>query len=238
MGWTHVGNNIRGWKQNPVTFYVNASGCPISESELSEVVDRAISAWNGVGESSLVIQKAVTTNTVSQFLAGNSTQLPVVLCDTNFSSQVGASGVSVIPAATFKTDTDSEGNLSYSGILLNAQGGAAANIANLSRGQVELTLAHEMGHALGLGHSKQSEALMYYSLGSKEQAILTEDDIDGIIHIYPRNEFSGGILGCSAAKRPLGGKGLEGGAIFLVISVVQFALASLLGKGIKPERPL
>ncbi len=207
LGWTHVGNNIRGWKQAPVTFYLNPANCPISESELNEIVDAAILAWNGVTDSRLVVERARSSVSVSEFLAGNTTQLPIILCDTDFATQVGASGVHVIPAATFKTATDDKGNLIYSGILLNSASGAGANIAYLSKGQVELTLAHEMGHALGLGHSSQSEALMYYSLGSKQQALLTEDDLDGIVHIYPRNELGGGVMGCSAVKFPRNGEG-------------------------------
>jgi hypothetical protein len=221
FGWTHVGNNIRGWNAKPVTFYVDSANCPISESELYGIIDSAISTWNGVTDSSLVVQKAKSNVniTVTDFLAGNLTQLPVILCDPNFATQVGSSGSDVIPAATFKTAADSNGHLTYSGVLLNAQSGAGANIASLSNGQTELTLAHEMGHALGLGHSSQSESLMYYSLGSKVQPLLTEDDIDGIVHIYPRNEFAGGVMGCSSVHSLRGERGYETVNLFLCLTI-------------------
>ena len=238
FSWTHVGNNIHGWKQNPVTIYVNSQNCSLSESEIHEIVDIAMTTWNGVGESSLVVKRGESSATVADFLAGTVTELPVILCDPNFSNQVGASGANVIPAATFKTEADSEGNLNYSGILLNSQTGTGANVANLSRGQVELTLAHEIGHALGLGHSSQPEALMYYSLGSKEKAILTEDDLDGISHIYPRNEFSGGVLGCSAVRL---NSSKSNGSLpwaLLVIFVGQWFVVRSYGRRIKPEQPL
>lgn len=201
-GWTHLGNNIRGWKDSTVTFYVNSSNCPLSEAEVNDIIDSAMNTWNGVTDSKLVVKRATTTTTVSQFLNNTATELPVILCDNNFATQVGNSDVHVIPAATFKFGVDGNGTINYAGILLNAQNGAGANISSLSKGQVELTLAHEMGHALGLGHSSVTEALMFYSLGSKERPILTEDDIDGIVHIYPRNEFTGGVLGCSSVHNP------------------------------------
>lgn len=248
MGWTHVGNNIRGWKNRTVTVYVNASNCPISESQLNEIVDTAISVWNGVTDSSLVIKRGLSTASVGEFLAKSTTELPVILCDPNFSVQVGGASINVVPAATFSIDTDENGNINYSGILLNAESGAGANISLLTEGQVELTLAHEMGHALGLGHSSQKEALMYYSLGTKQQALLTEDDLDGIIQMYPRNEFTGGMMGCSSVYfSPTKQKSFlqySGGVTCLLLWVLVFYWGRTQikifssARFIKPEPPL
>ncbi|XP_068646244.1 metalloendoproteinase 5-MMP-like [Aristolochia californica] len=45
---------------------------------------------------------------------------------------------------------------------------------------------HELGHALGLAHSKVKEAVMYPKFGYGEQKReLTQDDIDGIKNLYP-----------------------------------------------------
>lgn len=242
FGWTHVGNNIRGWKKDTVTFYVNSSNCPLSEAEINDIVDVAIDVWNGVTDSKLVVNRSTTTTSVTEFLNGTATDLPIILCDPNFDSQIGSSAVNVVPAATFKTQVDSEGNLVYSGILLNAKSGAAANIGSLTRGQVELTLGHEIGHALGLGHTSIPEALMYYSLGSKERPILTEDDMDGIIHIYPRNELTGGMMGCASVKFNSNHKepsSYPGLALLILFGVTQIGLGRLISRiSIKPEQPL
>ena len=56
-------------------------------------------------------------------------------------------------------------------------------------------MAHEIGHALGLGHSEDNEALMW-STNSGVLDRLSQDDIRGISYLYP-NKLDGcsGILG-------------------------------------------
>jgi hypothetical protein len=55
-------------------------------------------------------------------------------------------------------------------------------------------IAHEIGHALGLGHSEVSEALMYYQIVPK-RSTLGQDDIDGITFLYPVG-IPGDLAGC------------------------------------------
>lgn len=49
-------------------------------------------------------------------------------------------------------------------------------------------VAHEIGHALGLGHTSDPVALMYYAVGGKTQERLTMDDRDGITYLYPHEK--------------------------------------------------
>jgi hypothetical protein len=45
-------------------------------------------------------------------------------------------------------------------------------------------IAHEIGHAIGLGHSEDSQALMYYQVVDLRKS-LGQDDIDGVTYLYP-----------------------------------------------------
>ncbi|GEM_PF-1425185 len=88
----------------------------------------------------------------------------------------------------------------YSGIITNGEIVFNGQMATWSisdsgyfgaAGDVQGILAHEMGHILGLGHTRHREATMYFSGGGIEMRTLEQDDINGLCYIY--GGFSNGI---------------------------------------------
>ncbi|MBP9111396.1 MAG: matrixin family metalloprotease [Polyangiaceae bacterium] len=61
--------------------------------------------------------------------------------------------------------------------------------------QLRAVVRHEAGHFLGLAHSDQTSAIMYFQSQSKPAPGLTEDDVNGICEIYNRENPVG--AGCS-----------------------------------------
>ncbi len=195
FGWTVLSPALRGWNQSPLTFQVNYANCPITQDELNSALDAALELWNNIPGSSLVLARGSSTTTVAAFMADTATDTPVILCDPQMSTNLGTDS-NFIPGATMRVAGSS--NITYGGILLNAEAGKSSQIANLTPLELEIVMAHEMGHVLGLGHSSIESALMYYSIGDKSELLIGEDDRDGVRFLYPANEFSGGLYGCSS----------------------------------------
>ena len=84
-------------------------------------------------------------------------------------------------------------------------------------------LAHEIGHAIGLGHTDSTSALMYYKTVTKRKA-LGEDDMRGVSYLYPMQIDAFGLLGgCATIQNKDGTPGAPlpfwqmGGALGLMI---------------------
>jgi hypothetical protein len=80
-------------------------------------------------------------------------------------------------------------------ILINnysSSGQPTAVFGKLSTEGKIAVLAHEIGHAFGLGHSENSDALMYFRTVEK-RVRLGQDDIDGVSYLYPK-QFD--LAGC------------------------------------------
>src|SRR5262249_40085250 len=64
---------------------------------------------------------------------------------------------------------------------------------------------HELGHALGLGHSEYPDATMYaFAHNDGRCASLKADDMAGITFLYPANDTGGGPLAISTTSLPMG----------------------------------
>ena len=97
---------------------------------------------------------------------------------------------------------------------------------------VKIVLAHEMGHLLGLGHSADTKALMYYDASAKTTLGLAKDDYDGITYLYPRDEIGKDkMFGCAAigqTTKPFTGKGSFLLVILLIFPLVGAAFSKRL----------
>lgn len=186
------------FKDNEVKIYVTSnSTCTQAGTTPEELLDLAVEAsddfWNTVSTANITVKKGgIKTITDTNYITGElcvsdsdtscpGTSVPkvndiVIACNnnaTNFtsSSLLALSGPNNVSGST----------ISGSVILIND---LHTSFSLLSRSEKLNVLAHEIGHALGLGHTNKSEALMYYK-NSDDRVALSQDDIDGITYLYP-----------------------------------------------------
>jgi len=226
--WTLIGASSGGWTARQLTVYVSTQNCTLPDEAILSIVDNAIRSWNGVPSAEITLRRELVTTavTAAEFVLDQATQVPLIVCDPNFGSHVSGANPDGVPAVT--QVSSSGGHLVYGGILLNAQEGAGAELSQLDPTELAITVAHELGHVLGLGHSSDRLSLMYYSISGKASSVLTEDDMDGLTYLYPRNEFQRGGFGCAARHQPE--TDWSYGAWILII------VAGFLSFRLRPER--
>ena len=226
----------QGWNTKVLTFKVNYSGCSISNDRLNTAIDTAINLWNKVATSGVRLERGGETGTtVAQGLAYNAPDPPVILCDTNFTANFKPGDVNfanVVLAVTLPKTTNDQ--MSNAALILNSESGKSGSIETKSDILLSIVLAHEMGHVLGLGHTSDTSALMYFSASLKTELGLSQDDIDGISYLYPRNELGGApVFGCGIIDTPENGRNSSlGFGVFLVFLVIAWVITRKYRYGI------
>jgi hypothetical protein len=229
-----AGNPVLAWTSGNITFDVNYTDCltqGVTSDQLDAAVDTAFSVWNSTLTSNVKLTRGsqVTTKAaaiLSQTTGGN----PLILCDASMSTDIAGQGqpavqTNNIPAVTKVLRVDGGGHIALAAVFINAESGKAANVGQIigHSSLLNLVLAHEIGHAIGLGHSADSNALMYYDASYKNNLALAQDDVDGITYLYPRNELGGAkIFGCGSLAVVGGRSGRGEGKLPFDGGAVQF----------------
>lgn len=179
----------------------------IRTDELESLIEPAIKDfWNRVPTSALRLQKASFTEAITNFQNG-------VLCPPTDKDCITNAGNNAIPpvkdiiigcnneSANFSNSTNvlavtvpnhfSGNKIVGAVILINNTSNA---FSMLTRNEQISVIAHEIGHAIGLGHSKDDASLMYYRTVDHRQR-LGQDDIDGVSYLYPVKADACGLLG-------------------------------------------
>lgn len=200
-GFSFTLNTSTGAHFDEDEVYVDVADSNCTNANLTPafIMDMAIRGvdrfWNTVPTSKLRIRrgnfKTVNANFNTGLLCDSSTsctgtQVPkvgtniLIVCNSNVTNFSGTTVLGVtLPSSV-------EGRTIYGAvILLNDVSGSM--IQTLTHEELSSLLAHEIGHALGLGHSKHDGNLMYYQTNPNRER-LGRDDIDGITFLYPKKE--------------------------------------------------
>ncbi len=197
-----LNNNLAlSFEQDTVNTYVASGFCTnlgLSESEINDIVREAADRyWNTVSTSRLRIKAAGLTTVSSAYKTDALCTTSVPSCTVNSALQF-TGGILV----TCNNDTTSNfptasllavtvpvafAGKSILGSVLMINDTTSTPLKNKTRQEMVSLLAHEIGHAIGLGHSKVQDSLMYY-LSIPERSGLGWDDVDGVTYLYPKEQ--------------------------------------------------
>lgn len=186
-----------------VVFYVNPTGAP-SFFQLENDIRAVMNAWTTAG-GSLRLTYGGTTGGCGVQVADGANTISFNNCDNYFAASQSCSGllavsgiVRYLPNTTKNIGGTKYGKAVEANMSFNPY--ALCNFTN--RCQFQEVATHEMGHALGLGHSSDTSATMAaYVHFDNRCASLTPDDVRGITTVYPGGT-GGGRLSIMTSELP------------------------------------
>jgi hypothetical protein len=194
--WTLASTARTGFPVSEITIKISSNNCTnagFTAATLESLVNDAINDyWSKVPTSSLKLTTGgilpVNLSADDLTAAANKTDANTIIVGCGANATTFSSGSTLAVGGLGCAASGCRG-----AVLLNDT--AATQLNSLSRTAVLATFAHELGHALGLGHSSVVPALMYYSVSNKTQKSLAQDDIDGISYLYPSEKEVLGLGG-------------------------------------------
>ena len=179
----------------PVVFYVNPAGAP-SFLLLQDDMQAGMNAWSMAGGSLRVTYGGATSGCGVQVADGANT-ISFNNCDNYFAVSQSCSGLLAVSGIVryMPSQTKMIGGTRYAKAVESNMSFNPYGLCNFTnRCQVQEVVTHEMGHALGLGHSSDSYATMAgYAHFDNRCASLMPDDVQGIKAIYPGGSSGGNL---------------------------------------------
>ncbi len=149
-------------------------------------------------------------------------------------SQAGHSGsVLALTSVTYERDT---GVIVDADIELNGVDHSFATDGDLNRWDIQNTVTHEVGHLLGLGHSRDPEATMFATAreGETKKRELSEDDIAGICFIYRHDGAYADLADGGCSKSAGSSRGRSGAVALLLFVLLGLICGARLRRAVGP----
>ena len=252
-----ITNNGAAFNSSKVNIYITSnstcSNTGWSKTDLLEMAQEgAKDTWNKVGRADIEVKAAGEfTATNTDFLNGElcvadsdttcaAGTIPkvnniVITCNNN-GTNFPSNSVLAISAPNNISGSKIKGSI----IVINNR--ADSQLSTFSKGEMQKILAHEIGHALGIGHSKDSAAFMYHKDIQNKNG-LARDDIYALSHLYPKKLDDMSCLGFLGSienqsnnnywNKPLLVLSIGFLSIILVLQILQTLLGYLSNASVK-----
>lgn len=165
---------------------ISSEGCTangVSDGDIVEGIKWAIEFWNDVPESRLKLK-----------YGGRSS---ASLSDSRVPKNEIIVGCGTLPSLQILGATQHDRDNGAARVTMNA----AVYTGSYNKNSFIGTMTHEIGHGLGLYHSNDPASVMTYADHDwvDRPKYISQDDIDGIVYLYPNKSQMGGLLGsCSS----------------------------------------
>lgn len=203
--WTYIHPAHPRWFEPdsglPVTFDINPEGAP-SQQVLTDI-NAAMGAWSNLPGCSL---RVVTGSTTANCKSNQENVIFFNNCDGYWQASPGCASVLALGGLNWNFNSRVINGVTF----LQGQGGFISfnPYASCDFGtncNVQEIATHELGHALGLGHTADSTATMFaYIHFDGRCAGIKTDDLAAITFIYPGTGGGGGPLSISTSSLPGG----------------------------------
>lgn len=223
--FTLVGSVLATYEEPDITITIGDASCANLEDspeEIRELTRKAVDKfWNRVSTSALELKVDGLSNVdasfyTDQICSTGGTCIPkvssgvLIVCNTN-GTTFSSAGKLAVTLPNNISGTTLKGGI----IAINAISGTKFN--DLSENEKISAIAHELGHAFGLGHSQFEDSLMYSKSVSGRNR-LGRDDWDGASFLYPKEQ--GPAAFCGTIEIVDGPKSLEYFIAFALLMII------------------
>lgn len=196
QAWEPAFADKAAWCAAP-TYAMNEMGESVLGVEQSRLlVSEALAAWTGPQCTVLSVQLSESTNALPGVF---DEQNVIGWIEEDWPWDEQAIGVTLFPAA--ENGCIVETDIQLNGVTYEwADGQSPVYVDPFS------ILLHEVGHALGLGHSADTGATMFAAYAPGTELQLATDDVNGICALYPAEGVDCTVTGCPAFEECVEGR--------------------------------